>query len=61
MERPVKDMTDKELLQHIMMADMLLSWEPKVENSAEIEARAYELTDELERRRGLGPLDLQSE
>ena len=61
MERPVKDMTDKELLQELMMADMLLSWEPKVGNSAEIEARVYELNDELERRRGLGPLDLQSE
>ena len=61
MERPVKDMTDKEIYQHILIADMLLSWQPEGGESAEIEARGYELADELERRRGLGPLDLRSE
>jgi hypothetical protein len=61
MERTVKDMTDKELLRDIMVGHMLLSFAPEGGESAEIEARGYELADELERRRGLGPLDLRSE
>lgn len=39
----------------------MLSFAPEGGESAEIEARGYELADELERRRGLGPLDLRSE
>jgi hypothetical protein len=52
MERPVKDMTDEELAQHIVMGSMLLSCQPDGAESAEIAARGQELYDELELRKG---------